>query len=244
MIKPNMVTMFGFLATDADVAPPVLDPPAEGSGRPELQQHHCGWRYLHQRQLHPHRHRPGRQRETIADTASADYAAFRQAVLEVSILLAQAIVRDGDGATKFITLQIEGGKTREECRKVGYAIGHSPLVKTAFFASDPYLGRILAAIGYAGIDDLDVLQLRVWLGSNGEEVLVAEKGGRAGHPVELRLLVRLREDQRRLSFLSIGAVGTCVRRSGAGRPRSEAGSPSATARLTRVRFRGSPPGLH
>jgi glutamate N-acetyltransferase/amino-acid N-acetyltransferase len=95
------------------------------------------------------------------------------------IWLAQAIVRDGEGATKFITLQIEGGKDRDECRKVGYAIGHSPLVKTAFFASDPNLGRILAAIGYAGIDDLDVSRLRVWLGSNGEEVLVAEKGGRA-----------------------------------------------------------------
>jgi len=116
---------------------------------------------------------------TIADTGSVDYAAFRAAVLDLSVWLAQAIVRDGEGATKFITLQIEGGKDRDECRKVGYAIGHSPLVKTAFFASDPNLGRILAAIGYAGIDDLDVSQIRVWLGSAGEEVLVAEKGGRA-----------------------------------------------------------------
>ena len=100
-------------------------------------------------------------------------------MLELSIWLAQAIVRDGEGATKFITLQIEGGRSRDECRKVGYAIGHSPLVKTAFFASDPNLGRILAAIGYAGIDDLDVSGIRVWLGSSTEEVLVAEKGGRA-----------------------------------------------------------------
>ena len=174
MIKPNMVTMFGFLATDADVAPPVLDPPAEGSGRPELQQHHCGWRYLHQRQLHPHRHRPGRQRETIADTASADYAAFRQAVLEVSILLAQAIVRDGEGATKFITVRIDGGRTKEECRLAAYAIAHSPLVKTAFFASDPNLGRILAAVGYAGIADLDQTQIDLYL----DDVHVVHQGGR------------------------------------------------------------------
>ena len=116
---------------------------------------------------------------TIADAASPDYAVFRAAVLDLAIWLAQAIVRDGEGATKFMTLQIEGGRDRGECRKVGYAIGHSPLVKTAFFASDPNLGRILAAIGYAGIDDLDVAGIKVWLGSNGEEVLVAEKGGRA-----------------------------------------------------------------
>jgi glutamate N-acetyltransferase/amino-acid N-acetyltransferase len=116
---------------------------------------------------------------TITDAASADYAVFRDAVLDLAIWLAQAIVRDGEGATKFMTLQIEGGQDRDECRKVGYAIGHSPLVKTAFFASDPNLGRILAAIGYAGIADLDVAGLKVWLASNGEEVLVAEQGGRA-----------------------------------------------------------------
>ena len=93
--------------------------------------------------------------------------------------LAQAIVRDGEGATKFMTIAVEGGRDREECRKVGYAVAHSPLVKTAFFASDPNLGRILAAIGYAGIDDLDVAKLRVWLGNPDESVLVAEHGGRA-----------------------------------------------------------------
>jgi len=88
-------------------------------------------------------------------------------------------VRDGEGATKFITIAVEGGADRDECRKVAYAIGQSPLVKTAFFASDPNLGRILAAIGYAGITDLDVDGLRVWLGTANEEVLVAERGGRA-----------------------------------------------------------------
>jgi N-acetylglutamate synthase/N-acetylornithine aminotransferase len=86
-------------------------------------------------------------------------------VIAVAQELAQAIVRDGEGATKFISVKVGAGGTAEECRKVAYAIGHSPLVKTAFFASDPNLGRILAAIGYAGIDDLDAAGVRVWLGS-------------------------------------------------------------------------------
>ena len=115
----------------------------------------------------------------ITDAASADYKALRDAVVEVSIALAQAIVRDGEGATKFMAIAVEGGQDRDECRKVAYAVAHSPLVKTAFFASDPNLGRILAAIGYAGIDDLDVSRLRVWLGNPDESVLVAEHGGRA-----------------------------------------------------------------
>jgi glutamate N-acetyltransferase/amino-acid N-acetyltransferase len=110
------------------------------------------------------------------NSASDDgWAEVKAAIIAVSVELAQAIVRDGEGATKFITVAVEGGKNIEECRKVGYAIGHSPLVKTAFFASDPNLGRILAAVGYAGINDLDVDGVRVWL----DEVLVAEKGGRA-----------------------------------------------------------------
>ena len=104
---------------------------------------------------------------------------MRETLIAVARELAQAIVRDGEGATKFITIAVQGGQDREDCRKAGYAIGHSPLVKTAFFASDPNLGRILAAIGYAGIADLDVDGVRVWLGSNGEEILVAELGGRA-----------------------------------------------------------------
>src|SRR5689334_3639262 len=95
-------------------------------------------------------------------------------MLDVARRLAQAIVRDGEGATKFITVQVEGGKTSEECRKVAYAIGHSPLVKTAFFASDPNLGRILAAVGYAGIADLDPTKIDLYL----DDVHVAVKGGR------------------------------------------------------------------
>jgi glutamate N-acetyltransferase/amino-acid N-acetyltransferase len=103
----------------------------------------------------------------------------RDALIAVARELAQAIVRDGEGATKFITVAVEGGRDREECKQVGYAIGHSPLVKTAFFASDPNLGRILAAIGYARVDALDVDTIRVWLSSAGQDVLVAENGGRA-----------------------------------------------------------------
>jgi glutamate N-acetyltransferase/amino-acid N-acetyltransferase len=110
----------------------------------------------------------------IADNG-ANFLAIRDVLTEVAIELAQAIVRDGEGATKFMTVRVEGGKSEAECRKVAYAIAHSPLIKTAFFASDPNLGRILAAIGYAGIDDLDVDNMELYLG----DVLVAEKGGRA-----------------------------------------------------------------
>ena len=94
--------------------------------------------------------------------------------MSVAQQLAQAIVRDGEGATKFITVRVEGGKTSEECRQVAYAIAHSPLVKTAFFASDPNLGRILAAVGYAGIDDLDQTGIDLYL----DDVPVALQGGR------------------------------------------------------------------
>ena len=178
MIKPNMATMLGFLATDADVAQPVLDALLKEVADLSFNSITVdGDTSTNDSFMLIATGRAGNA--TITDTASADYAAFRAAVLELAIWLAQAIVRDGEGATKFMTLQIEGGQDRAECRKVGYAIGHSPLVKTAFFASDPNLGRILAAIGYAGIDDLDVAGIKVWLGSRGEEVLVAELGGRA-----------------------------------------------------------------
>lgn len=178
MIKPDMATMLGFLATDADVAQPVLDALVKEAADLSFNSitvdgdtsTNDSFILIATGQAG----NPG-----ITDTGSADYAAFRAAVIELSVWLAQAIVRDGEGATKFITLQVEGGRDRDECRKVAYAIGHSPLVKTAFFASDPNLGRILAAIGYAGVEDLDVSRLKVWLGSAGEEVLVAEKGGRA-----------------------------------------------------------------
>ena len=112
----------------------------------------------------------------VIDASSSAFLRFRDKLTEVAIGLAQAIVRDGEGATKFITVRVERGGSRDECRKVAYAIAHSPLVNTAFFASDPNLGRILAAIGYAGIHDLDVSRVDLFL----DDVAVAQGGGR--HP--------------------------------------------------------------
>jgi glutamate N-acetyltransferase/amino-acid N-acetyltransferase len=112
----------------------------------------------------------------IKSTTDPSYPIVRTAMIAFARRLAQMIVRDGEGATKFISIEVVGGKTNQECRLVAEAVAHSPLVKTAFFASDPNLGRILAAIGYAGITDLDVNQVQMWLG----DVWVAKDGGR--HP--------------------------------------------------------------
>jgi glutamate N-acetyltransferase/amino-acid N-acetyltransferase len=111
----------------------------------------------------------------VAVGSGEAYAILRDAVTEVAAELARAIVRDGEGATKFITIRVEQGSSTDECRRVAYAIAHSPLVKTAFFASDPNLGRILAAVGYSGVEDLDVAGVNLYLG----DTLVAERGGRA-----------------------------------------------------------------
>ncbi|MEX3975105.1 bifunctional glutamate N-acetyltransferase/amino-acid acetyltransferase ArgJ [Paraburkholderia caribensis] len=173
MIKPNMATMLGFLAFDANVAQPVLDELVKyvadrsfncvtidgdtstndsfiliASGKSSL--------------------------PAITSTDSPAYVALRDAVTETAQTLSQLIVRDGEGATKFMTVQVEGGSSVAECRQIAYAIGHSPLVKTAFYASDPNLGRILAAIGYAGVTDLDVGKIDLYL----DDVLVAKAGGR------------------------------------------------------------------
>ena len=173
MIRPNMATMLGFLACDAAVAQPVLDQLIKhvadrsfncitidgdtstndsfivmASGKSSL--------------------------PAITSTDSPAYAALRDAVTAVAQELAQLIVRDGEGATKFMTVTVEGGASEAECRQIAYAIGHSPLVKTAFYASDPNLGRILAAIGYAGVTDLDVDKIDLYL----DDVLVAKSGGR------------------------------------------------------------------
>ena len=173
MIQPNMATMLGYVATDAKVPQDLLQ---------ELTAEAADFSF---------------NSITIdGDTSTNDsfivmatgasgvdipssgpaYEIFRDALVEISQALATMIVRDGEGATKFITIQIEGGKTVEECKQVAKAIAHSPLVKTAFFASDPNLGRILAAIGYAGISDLDVSGVQLWL----DDVWVAKDGGR--HP--------------------------------------------------------------
>ncbi len=173
MIRPNMATMLGFLATDAGVAQPLLDQLVKEAAEASF---NCitvdGDTSTNDSYVMI---ATGQSGASFASASDAGWAEVKAAIVAVSVELAQAIVRDGEGATKFITVAVEGGKTIEECRQVGYAIGHSPLVKTAFFASDPNLGRILAAVGYAGIADLDVDAVKVWL----DDVLVAENGGRA-----------------------------------------------------------------
>ncbi|MFZ2267373.1 MAG: bifunctional glutamate N-acetyltransferase/amino-acid acetyltransferase ArgJ [Azonexus sp.] len=173
MIKPNMATMLGFLATDAGIAQPLLDALVKEAADASF---NCitvdGDTSTNDSFVMI---ASGQSGASFTAASDAGWAEVKAAIIAVSVELAQAIVRDGEGATKFITVAVEGGKTIAECRQVGYAIGHSPLVKTAFFASDPNLGRILAAVGYAGITDLDVDDVRVWL----DDVLVAENGGRA-----------------------------------------------------------------
>ena len=173
MIKPNMATMLGFLATDAGIAQPLLETLVREAAD---QSFNCitvdGDTSTNDSFVMI---ASGRAGVAFATGREPGWAEVRAAITAVAVELAQAIVRDGEGATKLITIAVGGGRDRAECRKVGYAIGHSPLVKTAFFASDPNLGRILAAIGYAGIADLEVDGVRVWL----DDVLVAENGGRA-----------------------------------------------------------------
>ena len=177
MIRPNMATMLGFIATDAGIAPTLLQQLVQDAADVSF---NCitvdGDTSTNDSFILM---ATGASGLRIDSETSPHWPAVREAVIGVAQELAQAIVRDGEGATKFITIKVGAGNTAAECRQVAYAIGHSPLVKTAFFASDPNLGRILAAIGYAGIADLDAAGVKVWLGSNGEEVLVSENGGRA-----------------------------------------------------------------
>ncbi len=173
MIRPNMATMLGFLATDANVDEKLLPGLAFELAESSFNRVTVdGDTSTNDSFIVIATHQAKHARITSLDSAAGQ--AVRGAMLEVSRLLAQAIVRDGEGATKFITVRIEGGKNGEECRKVAYAIAHSPLVKTAFFASDPNLGRILAAVGYAGIDDLDPATIDLYL----DDVHVAKQGGR------------------------------------------------------------------
>ena len=171
MIKPNMATMLGYLALDAKVAQPVLDVLVKQVAD---QSFNCitidGDTSTNDSFMLI---ATGAGTLEVTSVDSPEYAELAAAVGELSLFLAQAIVRDGEGATKFITITVEEGESVEECRKIAYSIGHSPLVKTAFFASDPNLGRILAAIGYAGVD-LDVSKLNMYL----DDVWVAKNGGR------------------------------------------------------------------
>lgn len=173
MIRPNMATMLGFLATDACVAPGLMQQLArelaDGSfNRVTIDGDTSTNDSFVVIATNRVRHAP------VTSLDSTDGLALKAALLSVAQKLAQAIVRDGEGATKFIAVRVEGGKTGDECRQVAYAIAHSPLVKTAFYASDPNLGRILAAVGYAGIDDLDQTKIDLYL----DDVHVAVKGGR------------------------------------------------------------------
>ncbi|MGK5081450.1 bifunctional glutamate N-acetyltransferase/amino-acid acetyltransferase ArgJ [Janthinobacterium sp. HLX7-2] len=172
MIKPNMATMLGFLAFDASVAQPVLEQLVKQAADKSF---NCitidGDTSTNDSFMLV---ATGAGSLVIDSVDSPHYAELAAAVTELSTFLAQAIVRDGEGATKFMTVTVEDGRNVEECRKIAYSIAHSPLVKTAFFASDPNLGRILAAIGYAGVDDLDVGQLNLYL----DDVWVAKNGGR------------------------------------------------------------------
>jgi len=171
MIRPDMATMLGFIATDAKISQSALNRLVKSVADKSF---NCA--------------------TVDGDTstndsfvliatgkgASAfsrkDFSILEKAINRTAQQLAQAIIRDGEGATKFVTVTVERGRSEAECRKAAYAIAHSPLVKTAFFASDPNLGRILAAIGYAGIKDLDTGKVDLYL----DRVLVAKRGAR--HP--------------------------------------------------------------
>ncbi len=172
MIKPNMATMLGYLAFDAKVAQPVLDELVKYAADRSFNSITIdGDTSTNDSFILVATGAGGLE---VNEASGADYEALRDAVTDISRNLAQQIIRDGEGATKFITITVEEGRDLEECRKIAYAIAHSPLVKTAFFASDPNLGRILAAVGYAGVDDLDVTKLDLYL----DDVWVAKAGGR------------------------------------------------------------------
>jgi glutamate N-acetyltransferase/amino-acid N-acetyltransferase len=179
MIRPNMATMLGFLATDACVSQALMAQLARELADASFNRITIdGDTSTNDSFVVIASNRAANAPVTSLD--SADGQVLRAAMMGIAQQLAQAIVRDGEGATKFITIRVEGGKTGDECRQVGYAIAHSPLVKTAFFASDPNLGRILAAVGYAGIADLGQTKIDLYL----DDVLVAKDGGRHADYVE------------------------------------------------------------
>ncbi|RTZ45803.1 bifunctional glutamate N-acetyltransferase/amino-acid acetyltransferase ArgJ [Candidimonas sp. SYP-B2681] len=172
MIRPNMATMLGYLATDAGVAPSLLKEMARDIANRSFNRITVdGDTSTNDSFIVIATGKSGLHVDSTSDPL---YAPLYEALACAATELAQKIVRDAEGATKFITVQVEGAKTGEEALKVAYAVAHSPLVKTAFFASDPNLGRILCAVGYAGIADLDVTRTKLWLG----DVLVASQGER------------------------------------------------------------------
>ena len=172
MIKPNMATMLGFIATDAAIPQDVLEVMLKSAVNKSF---NCitvdGDTSTNDSLILM---ATGKVDIGITSTVSGNYQTMLHAVTDLAQELSQKIIRDGEGASKFITITVEEGKSEDECRQIAYSVAHSPLVKTAFFASDPNLGRILAAIGYAGIDDLDVEKLNLYL----DDVWVAKNGGR------------------------------------------------------------------
>ncbi len=187
MIHPNMATMLGYVATDAAVPAALLQSMLREISNVSFNRvtvdgdtsTNDSFVLI----------AAGTSGVSIDSAEAEGYAALYAAVREVAVFLAQALARDGEGATKFVTIEVSGGRDAGECLKVGKAIAHSPLIKTALFASDPNLGRLLAAIGYAGIADLDVNTVRLWLGS----VLVAENGGRYPAYVEAEAAAVMKE---------------------------------------------------
>jgi glutamate N-acetyltransferase/amino-acid N-acetyltransferase len=176
MIRPDMATMLGFVATDAKIARHAL----QKMTREAADQSFNAITVDGDTSTNDAFICLATGKGPVA-RSKKDLAIVAHAVTQVAKILAQAIVRDGEGATKFVTVRVERGRSPAECRKVAYAIAHSPLVKTAFFASDPNLGRILAAIGYAGVAGLDTSKVDLYL----DEVLVAKGGGRhAGYREE------------------------------------------------------------
>ncbi|MGM0516622.1 MAG: bifunctional glutamate N-acetyltransferase/amino-acid acetyltransferase ArgJ [Pseudomonadota bacterium] len=190
MIHPNMATMLGYVAVDAQVPKPVLQAmldeiTVDSFNRVTVD----GDTSTNDAFMLIANGREGSLAvESVEDPA---FVALRELVAEVSVFLAQSLARDGEGATKFVTIEVTGGRDRSECRRVGKAIAHSPLVKTALFASDPNLGRILAAVGYAGIDDLDVGRVGLWLG----DVRVVVDGGRDPEYIEAEAAAAMAEPE-------------------------------------------------
>ena len=172
MIQPNMATMLGFIGTDVNINSDLLqDLTREAADLSFNAITIDGDTSTNDSFIVM---ATGQSAVSIQSKSDPAYAVFREGLITLSRQLAQMIVRDGEGATKFITIRVKGGKDSVECKRIAKSIAHSPLVKTAFFASDPNLGRILAAIGYAGVGDLDSSKVQLWLG----DVWVAKDGGR------------------------------------------------------------------
>jgi len=190
MIRPNMATMLGYIATDARVAQHVLQDLLRDAANKSFNRitidgdtstNDCCMLVATGRSGLPE----------ITEASGELFAKLKQAVFEVSMEVAQSIVRDGEGATKFVTVQVNSGKNHQECLDVGYAVAHSPLIKTALFASDPNWGRILAAVGRAGVPELDVSKIDVYLG----DVCIASQGGRfSGYTEEQGAAVMSKEE--------------------------------------------------